>query len=300
MIGCFLFIDCLKEEKTDVTNSLNSIYNNNLGKKGTILIKSSYYPSFTFFDTSKSILFKSKLKNNEKEYQVDCGFWRAESEKGSRLYTFCNYDEKIPAVSYDLDITGVSPISITNYTITLEARDVLHFTKSDINIIDIYSDKQTINVVEGKDDYELRFKISSYNQEHNMIIGNLYIFIDCSQQNNELVCPLTKSFLESISVRNEEKIYIGTRDYIIDGEPFPLIPEIVIKFDIKKTDVFVGITKLIESVSEKDTFAAYETNITDINNVSSSVGNLKLKFTDGTITKNSECFFSENIMNILY
>ena len=198
-VGCFLLINCLKEENTNVIITLNEVTNNDLGKKGTIVILSTPDSTFDFIDTTKTTKFKSKLINNKKEeYQVDCGFFKAE---GRQLYTFCNYDEKIPAGNYTLDISGVTPITIEEYTITLKAGMTLELIKSDKDIIDIYSDKQTINVEEGKENYDLRFKISSYHNEPIMLMTDENkIFIDCSQEKEELVCPISKNLIESILI----------------------------------------------------------------------------------------------------
>ena len=294
LVGCFLFINCLKEENTDITITLQKIYDNNLGKKGTIAIYSSANPDFSFTDTSKSIKFQSKLKNQEKEYQVNCGFWKPGNEKYDFLYTFCNYDETIPAGNYNLDITGVSPISISGYTITLKTYGTLELKKSDVDIVDIYSGKQTINVEEGKDNYELRFKITSYHQEPIMILSKLTstTFIDCSKQNEELVCKVTKNQIESILQSKETKIYVATLDYYIKGEEFPLVPGIVVNYNLPKKDVFVLITKLLEKVSERDTLIAYETNVTDITNVLIDLEAFKLPFTNSNTGKsNFACSF---------
>ena len=116
-VGSFLLINCLKEENTNVIITLNEVTNNDLGKKGTIVILSTPDSTFDFIDTTKTTKFKSKLINNKKEeYQVDCGFFKAE---GRQLYTFCNYDEKIPAGNYTLDISGVTPITIEEYILLL-------------------------------------------------------------------------------------------------------------------------------------------------------------------------------------
>ena len=269
LIGCFLFIDCLKEENVDVTITLNSITDANLGKKGTIAIESrTDISSFNFIDTTKSIFFFSDLTNGEKTYQINCGLWR---EEGKDLYTFCNYDENIPAGKYTLDVSKAQKITYKDYTLNFKADTTLDFVKSDTDIIDIYSDKQTINVEEGKENYELRFKISSYHQEPICLMTKIdiyiFYFIDCSQKNEELVCPVTKNIIESILPTNTEKIYIGTIDNDKEKKIFPLIPGIDVKYNLPKTDIFVGITKLIGNAAETDTLIAYETNITDISNV---------------------------------
>ena len=45
-VGSFLLINCLKEENTNVIITLNEVTNNDLGKKGTIIIAST--PDSTF------------------------------------------------------------------------------------------------------------------------------------------------------------------------------------------------------------------------------------------------------------
>ena len=60
----------------------------------------------------------------------------------------------------------------------------------------------------------------------------------------------------------------------------------------KKKDIFVGITKLIENVAEDDTLISYETNITDISNVFTSIGVFDLEFSNSnTGTKSCSCSF---------
>ena len=136
LIGCFFFIDCLKEENSEVTITLNSITDSNLGKKGTIIIGSrANIPDFNFIDTTKSIFFLSDITNGEKTYQIDCGLWR---EEGRDLYTFCNYDEKLPSGKYTLDVSKAQKINYKDYTFNFEAGTTLEFTKTDKDVIDIF------------------------------------------------------------------------------------------------------------------------------------------------------------------
>ena len=83
----------------------------------------------------------------------------------------------------------------------------LTIKKIDSNIINLYSDKQVINVEEGKDSYDLKFKINSYNQEKLFFMKDLvYTYLDkCKVESNELICPISKSKLEEIMSQNEEE-----------------------------------------------------------------------------------------------
>lgn len=135
-----------------------------------------------------------------------------------------------------------------------------------MNIIDLYSDKQTINVEKDKENYELKFKISSYNKEPIML--TFLLFPDCSQTNDELICKITKSQLENVLIQNESQLSVFYISYIERSSLFPLIPSIDVTYNnIEKTDVYIGITRLIENVCEYGTAIAYETDVTNINNV---------------------------------
>ena len=92
--------------------------------------------------------------------------WKVEDES---LFIFCNIDQNIPAGSYSLNFYETPAINYKNYLVLIEQRDALEFEKLGTDIIDLYSEKQTIIVERDKFSYELRFKISSYNNQAIMI-----------------------------------------------------------------------------------------------------------------------------------
>ena len=73
--------------------------------------------------------------------------------------------------------------------------------KLDKNIIQLYSDEQTINVEDSKDSYELIIKINSYNNEKIYLFkGNYCVMpLNCKPENRELKCIMTKSFFDEIT-----------------------------------------------------------------------------------------------------
>ena len=297
ILGCFLLIDCLKEENTDVTITLNGFYTEYIAKKATVVIYTmSSTQDFNIIDTSKKVRFQLSLTNGENSYSVGCGFFRAKEEN---LFIFCNVDEEMPAGNYTFNLDGIQPITYEGFTITLVGGRSTKFQKFDISMNDLYSDKQSITVVEGKDTYELRFKIYSYNQDP--IFVNYNLLIDCTQENNELVCPITRKQLDAILTKSESGLYICYTSYISEGERFPLIPKIDVIYEAtQKTDVYVGITKLIEGVCESDTMIAYKTNVTDIDNVFTDLeDDFQLEFFDGTKTTEQNCVFRKYVDNPL-
>ena len=77
-------------------------------------------------------------------------------------------------------------------------------------------------------------------------------FIDCSKQNEELVCIITKNQIESLLISKEKKMYVSALEYNSNERNFPLIPGISVNYNLPKIDIFVGITKLIENVTERN------------------------------------------------
>ena len=157
--------------------------------------------------------------------------------------------------------------------------------------MDLYSDKQTINLDDGNKSYDLKFKIVSYSQKKIGLNWNT-ILNDCKQVNDELICTLTKKKVEEIVVFWEGKIYFQVmfinENYRVTN--FPLIPNIEIIYkNIQKKNINVVITKLKEKVSEQDTYIAYETNVKDIDNVYMGPKSFNLPFTNGENEERFTC-----------
>ena len=238
----------------------------------------------------KKTCFDTTISNTEnKSYTVKCGLWR---QKDDYLLIFCNIDETIPQGEWSLNLNDKS-FDYDEYTITLIADQYtdLTFTKKDLNMIDLYSDKQTLNLDEGKESYDLKFKIVSYNQEK-IILNWAIVLEDCKQQNDELICPIKKSQLEAIL--DPEYLYLVV-NYINSKyriEDFVLIPKIDIVYNsVQKKDINVVLTKLIENVGEHDTHIAYQTNINDIQNIYMNTESFELPFQSKSEEANFSCGF---------
>ena len=278
LLSCFIVVNNLILDSTNVTITLDRLYEKYTGKKGTIAIES--FSKFDIIDTTRNIYFKSKISNEKNiTYEVDCGFWRAND---SQLYVFCNIGENIPSGNYSLNFKETPEIKYADYIITLNQRETLEFEKYDIYMIDLYSDEQTLYVEKDKDIYELKFKLYSYGNE--LITFNYLSFPDCSHEKEELICKISKKQLEAMLLDKESKIAVTYVNYMRGQNAFPLIPYINVKFNyIQKIDVYIGITKLIENIVEQDTFVTYETNVTNINNVLIFMPSLELEFMNNII-----------------
>ena len=264
-----------------------------IGKNGTIVISAE--PSDKFDrDTSKQICFKSKITNGKDTYPVDCGFWKSSSE-GKYFYAFCNiYDTNIPSGNYSFDFSGISKFRYQYYDINIGAFKGFNFVKLAQDYIDIYAPAQEIYIEEGKYYYYFKFKLVSYNQE--CIFLENHLILDCHPNGDELVCSKTKNELERVLYAKEAKydvLYSSDRERV---NILPLVGSITIIDNIaKKTDVFIKITKLKESVAEDGTFVAYETNVTNIDEVYSISDSVKLEFeNEKGETARSECIIKKD------
>ena len=270
IVLCLFFATCLKDEE-ESTVSLNELFNKYTGKKGTLAISASSDYKFNE-DTTRLTNFESNISDKKNSYKAKCGFWKATEDK---LYVFCNIDTDIPAGNYTIDFTGIPKFNYQNQTIIF-SNSKFEFEKLDKELIDLYSAKQEINIVDDKDSYELKFNVVSYNQE---VLGIGFIFMECKQESNELICQIKKDDLEKVLTKNKTDFsitYIGDKD----SQAFlPLVwPIIVIDNIVEKTDVLVGITKLIENVTDTNMFITYETNVTNINKVMIGMDSLSLEF----------------------
>jgi hypothetical protein len=156
-----------------------------------------------------------------------------------------------------------------DYNVTLNAKDKqnsLNFEKVDREIIDLYSEPQTIEIQNALDSYELKFNIVSYNQEK--IILNFRMFLDCKVEDKILKCPLTKKDLLTYVGKEgylERTAYLDTTNSIYAY--LYMVSSINIKIkDIPKKDVSVNIKKLLVDANEHDVPIAYETDVTDVSN----------------------------------
>ena len=260
----FLFVSFLKVIR-GLTINLNELSTKYIGRKGTLVIKASKDDNFKE-DTTRKTHFTTKISNGK---EVDCGFWKSSE---INFYVFCNIGVDIPAGNYSIDFVGIPVFNYQNYSVNIYSSYWKYdFIKLDKELIDLYSDKQTINLVKNKDFYELKFNVLSYNKEV-LMMG--YEPMDCRQEKDILLCQIKKNEIEKSLVENEVKVSV----FYISDEPnnhglveLPLVEKISILDNIaQKIDIFVGITRLLENVAEDKSFIAYETNVTYINKVSSN------------------------------
>ena len=294
LLNLFFFISCSNRKLKELTETVidvtvRDIYGDNIvGKRGTVILETNWI-FVDFSNTKKNTCFNSIIANSEHSLLVKCGIWR---EKDSSTFIFCNIDETIPKGDWYLSLNKIS-FEYNGYRFKLIAEKEYFFIKDDLNILDLYSDKQIINLNDGKQSYDLIFKIVSYNGEK-LILNGGTVLDNCIQKNDELICTITKKKVEEYLFEQSGQKFLGltylNSNYRITK--FPMIPKIEVIYDnIQKTNINVLITKVIQNVAEHDTPIAYETNVNDIENIYMDLESFDLTFESEKEEKKASCGF---------
>ena len=264
---CLFFATCLKDNP-DTTVSLYDLVRKYVGKKGLLIFFASSTNEFEE-DMTRSTHFQAKIsdtKNVANIFNVKCGFWKLSEES---LYVFCDIGTDIPAGKYSIDFSEIQAFKYQNYNVRISNKK-FDFEKLDIDVIELYSKNQIINIKEDQDSYEVKFNILQYYQEALVLDTLGLIFMSCKQNNNELICQLKKDDLLRDIKFSDTNLDVHYIDYREDRgiSRLPLVGRINIIYNIvQKTDVFVGITRLLENVAEGESTFTFETNVTNIKKV---------------------------------
>ena len=121
------------------------------------------------------------------------------------------------------------------------------------------------------------------------------IVLGCNEQEKQIICNIKKDILlEKLSyngenynlcqLTNSEGLYM-----------FNSVLNIIINYNnIEKKDIYIKITKLLTQFIEKNNFIVYETNITDINKITTDYFNLTTERND-----NLECILKKDDQKLL-
>ena len=304
-LAFILSVNCIEEEIKNIILSQVGIRVKTIGKKGTAVMMYRQEEQIQVFkDAKKKPSFDSTISNQGKTYSIKCGVFNGR-ENSEYIYVFCNFDESIPSGTYTLSLAGTA-FNYEDYHITLKD-GTFDIQKVDKDIIDLYSEPQTITIDNTFNNCELKFNIVSYNQE--MIMLNYGIILECNIKDNILHCPLTrKELLANLQKETTEceVQYLNTTEY--DETPLYLVSPIkIIVKDIQKKDITVNIKKLLVDTNEHDVPIAYETDVTNVSNyyLFSGSENFELKFMNeneqGEKTlKDKSCSFLKYDNNPLY
>ena len=139
----------------------------------------------------------------------------------------------------------------------------------------LYSDRQTINIEKGKEEYELKLKFDRFSLEKIFIFPSTkyyynHIALDnCSTENGNVICKIKKENVEEIlgfSGDNFKCGYFDSNEYRLMS--FDNVFDIKINYNnVQKENIYVNIVRLLSNEVGINSYIAYETNITSLNDI---------------------------------
>ena len=247
-----------------------------IGNKGIISLITDFNDTNDLFDSSdieENTKFKAEFLG-DKNYEANCRLWKPKNEN---IRMICKFNENLKTNSIKLNRV-ISEYKGKKFYIYLE--DNIMIEQLILNISFLYSDKQEINIENGKDFYDVIFKKDVYYNEPLILYKNKMkmINLDCKEKEKQIICNIKKDKLLEILGYNGEKFDLGQLTNFDGLQIFNSVLNISINYhNVTKKDIYLNLIKLVNQVTEKNNFIVYETNITDINKISTDYFNVYLE-----------------------
>ena len=243
-----------------------------IGKEGTLYFVTNYNDwERNIFDNNEIIedaSFKSTIiDSDENKYVVFCKLWNTIDDY---VRIFCELNKKLKYSIQNITLANTS-INYGQYQINIVQEEYLQVEQFDYYIPFLFSLKQSIDLNDVEQEYNLTFSFKSYNSELLYLYGqyNNYAALDkCSINDKEINCEISKNNLKELLVSDNEIFKIGVIHDNIGIISYDCILDININYkNIKKENIYINILSPIYSIGEKNNPLGYETNITTISNL---------------------------------
>jgi len=270
--------------------------------EGAFSFETDYTDDSNIFDQNKieeSTKFQTTIsvyrENADNEYNVACRLWKADNN----INLICKYTGQIQNEKY---ILNSAKFIYDKYNITIGSKcEKFEIARKDFNFPFLYSGKQSINNNNEQDSFELKFNIESYHNENLFLCppgGNwdeAFDFEKCEIKDKQLICQIAKNKIIQFIYEEEVSVYLASmfKDYN-SFFTFSGVNQITIKNNIAtKKDIDVQINKLLKKNTEKGAVIAYETNVTDILEITTN------KFLLSSSNLEVDCLFKKSENNPL-
>ena len=278
--------EILIEEKIEVNISKEgNIGIIEVGEKGTFSFITDYNDNKNYFnpaDIEERTTFKTFFtdKANNKNCTIKCRLWKPIN---LNLRLFCRLEEKLSYSSQEILMIN-STFNYGKYKVLINFISNLAMMYQYDYYPFLYSDKQIINIDDEKDSYNLKFNIEQYNKDILYIKGNYLntkILDNCYTKEKELICQIKKEDLIGILPTNGGNLflyfYLPGRSVYGNDEQYKNVLNIAVNVkNLTKENIYVGINKILDNALQADNFAAFETNVTNISNLITDMGQCKL------------------------
>ena len=238
-------------------------------------------------------------------YTIKCKLWKP---KENNLLIFCDLQEEIDSLSYEEVYLEDYVISYDNKKIKIFTSHYLNFlVHRSYNVPFLYSDDQTIDLSDGKNEYDLKFKVGSYYESTiflnvDSLIQTNYFYLpvdNCKVKNDEMTCKLTRETIENklYSIDKEPVYYFSVFNiglyYCFKKQKYA--NHIIIKFNKGQQEIInIEITKLLTNAQGLRNFFVYETNVKTIPNLVTSDFYLNFAPINDTQIYKASCLFKKS------
>ena len=240
-------------------------------KNPKMFLFTDYYDNENIFDSYGNEMYfmnNITIKVNYKtfDYEIYCRFWK---RKNKNLIIICKSSETLD-ISGDLSAQGYLgdvAFDYNDFRIIINSNTILSLQILNRNCPFLYADEQVINIKENEYFYQLNFKKDEYNNQP-LLLSNInlnYIELNCSEVDNNLICEVEKEKLLEQNNGERFKVYYYEAKY--GFQEFSLILDITVNSEIPKENIYVNITRLLESNKDVNNFVTYQTNVTFISNI---------------------------------
>ena len=255
-----------------VTNETDKNHIKIIGPSGSFYMETDTknLSMFNRSDMENLTKFEAEFEASDGQYFhiSNCFLWSPEKMNISIICPF-NSPPFNESLKYRLNS---SFIIYENYYIRIDS-DINYYFSFDMkefNIPFIYALPQSINLDEAKDSYELKFKAKSYFEDKLCLASksynhslSLYDYINYNTNNNELIFGISNKKIQEVMTYDK-----ALNLALFNGElgifNFDLVDDIQIKYTKEKKDIIFEITEALNEETEKGSFAAFMTNISGI------------------------------------
>ena len=271
------------------------------GTTGVIAFKTNSSSTVDIFDESdiEKQNFDSQLViESGSSAKVKCSLFKP---KEKDIYILCNLQEKLSIGKLRLKLSDYI-LYYKNKKIKIFSEEYIEIDIKESNNPYLYADKQIIDLNDGKNVYELKFKIKLFNEGDSLVLGSqsnkalnhIKIRNYCTIKENELICNIDKNAIEGHILSNEETFVAYSFCEKFGMINHHLILDIIIKYKADKENINVQIKKLLNGNANSGVMIAYETDVTQISQCTTKYFDLNFTLEGSSETKDASCFFKKN------
>ena len=294
----------LEETNYDLVISTQQSRDCFLWKDTTFALYTNLSNQFDFFDPldiDKQIIETSiRFKKNITAINFKCHLWKP---RGEVLGAICDLKDDPKMINY------YSDYSLDDYILTYKNKKIKFIFDLYFSILRktpfLYSDVQTIDITDEKDDYYFKFRTGLF-YETPVFLRDLDLFhlffipIDyCEVKERIMTCKMSRKKIESFLWQNPNygrySVANFNRDYGVKLSYLVFTIHIIKKIELqRKKNVYIEIKKIISKQVEEGTYIAYETNVTNISSIETRSYTFDFKSFSDKYEHKPQCLFKKN------